>query len=197
MLIRYPFFPELFHDSALRRDFTMPTAPVLYFSLELGSKNWKLAFTVGLGEKPRLRTTAAWDTDALLAEVYAAKNRFDLRENTGDRLLLRAQIKDDFSFANYISICCAAHSSTAHPCDWSLDNFIKLGLGAVLRASVRRHRCAQRARLQKAGLLIDPSRRPGQLTPGAPASSPGTYSSSCRPRSSRRLRATASHQIGS
>ena len=26
---------------------TMPTVPVLYFSLELGSKNWKLAFTVG------------------------------------------------------------------------------------------------------------------------------------------------------
>ena len=60
----------------------MPTAPVLYFSLELGSKNWKLAFTVGLGEKPRLRTMAAWDTDALLAEFNAAKKRFGLRENT-------------------------------------------------------------------------------------------------------------------
>jgi hypothetical protein len=40
--------------------------PVLYFSLELGSKNWKLAFTIGLGQKPRLRTIAARDTDALL-----------------------------------------------------------------------------------------------------------------------------------
>ena len=38
---------------------TIPTVPVLYFSLELGSKNWKLAFTVGLGQKPRLRTIAA------------------------------------------------------------------------------------------------------------------------------------------
>ena len=32
---------------------TIPTTPVLYFSLELGSKNWKLVFTIGLGQKPR------------------------------------------------------------------------------------------------------------------------------------------------
>src|SRR5262249_9427593 len=37
-------------------------------------------------------------------------------------------------------ICCAARSSTAQPCDRSLNTFIRLGLGAVLRASVRRHR---------------------------------------------------------
>ena len=60
---------------------TIPTIPVLYFSLELGSKNWKLAFTIGLGQKPRLRTIAARDTDALLAEIKAAKKRFGLPEN--------------------------------------------------------------------------------------------------------------------
>src|SRR5271157_1693526 len=37
-------------------------------------------------------------------------------------------------------MCCTARSSTAQPCDRSLNNFIRLGLGAVLRASVRRHR---------------------------------------------------------
>ena len=42
-----------------------------------------------------------------------------------------------FSRANCISICCAARSSTVQPCDRSLNNFIRLGLGAVLRASVR------------------------------------------------------------
>jgi hypothetical protein len=56
----------------------MPTVPVLYFSLELGSKNWKLAFTVGLGQKPRLRTIAARDTDALLAEIKAARGGWRL-----------------------------------------------------------------------------------------------------------------------
>ena len=37
----------------------------------------------------------------------------------------------DFSRTKWISICCAARSSTAQPCDRSLNNFIRLGLGAV------------------------------------------------------------------
>ena len=65
-----------------KQNSTTPTVPVLYFSLELGSKNWKLAFTVGLGQKPRLRTIAARDTDALLAEIKSAKKRFGLPEKT-------------------------------------------------------------------------------------------------------------------
>src|SRR5215471_8060896 len=60
---------------------TLSTTPVLYLSLELGQKNWKLAFTVGLGQKPRLRTIAARDTEALMAEISAAKKRFGLPEN--------------------------------------------------------------------------------------------------------------------
>jgi len=60
---------------------TIPTVPVLYFSLELGSKNWKLAFTIGLGQKPRLRTIAAGNSDALPAEIKAAKKRFGPPEN--------------------------------------------------------------------------------------------------------------------
>ena len=63
--------------TAIRAEFYHADGPgSLYFSLELGSKNWKLAFTVGLGQKPRLRTIAARDTDALLAEIKAAKKRF-------------------------------------------------------------------------------------------------------------------------
>jgi transposase len=60
---------------------TISTTPVLYLSLELGQKNWKLAFTVGLGQKPRLRTIAARDTEALMAEIRAARKRFGLPEN--------------------------------------------------------------------------------------------------------------------
>jgi hypothetical protein len=45
---------------------------------------------------------------------------------------------DDFSRANCISIRCAAGGSTALPWDGSSNNFIGIGLGAVLRASVRR-----------------------------------------------------------
>ena len=60
---------------------TIPTRPVLYFSLELGQKSWKLAFSVGLGQKPRLRTIAAGDTTTLMAEIALAKRRFGLPEN--------------------------------------------------------------------------------------------------------------------
>jgi hypothetical protein len=60
---------------------TIPTIPVLYLSPELGQKSWKLASTVGLAQKPRLRTIAARDTDALMAEIRAAKQRFGLPES--------------------------------------------------------------------------------------------------------------------
>ena len=40
----------------------------------------------------------------------------------------------DFSRTKWISICSAARSSTTQPCDRSLNNFIRLGLGAVLCA---------------------------------------------------------------
>src|SRR5262249_52877832 len=64
------------------QDSTIPTTSVLYFSLELGSKTWKLAFTIGLGQKPRLRTIGARDPDALLAEIKSAKKRFGLPDKT-------------------------------------------------------------------------------------------------------------------
>ena len=57
---------------------TLAAAPVLYFSLELGWNTWKLAFTIGAGQKPRLRTIPARALDVLLAEIQAAKARFEL-----------------------------------------------------------------------------------------------------------------------
>jgi transposase len=51
---------------------------VLYLAFELGWTSWKLAFTVGAGQKPRLRSIPARDTDALLLEIGAAKTRFGL-----------------------------------------------------------------------------------------------------------------------
>ena len=58
----------------------MSATPVLYVSLELGQRSWKLAFTVGLGQKPRLKTIPAQNTDTLLAEIQAAKTRSGLPE---------------------------------------------------------------------------------------------------------------------
>jgi hypothetical protein len=80
---------------------------------------------------------------------------------------------------NCISICCAARSSTAQPCDTSLNNFIRLGLGAVLRASVRRHRSRlilgcfgrsdRRAQTRPGIVPTSPDSRGWQLDTGQPA----------------------------
>ena len=35
---------------------TTPQSPVLYMALELSLATWKLAFTVGSGQKPRIRS---------------------------------------------------------------------------------------------------------------------------------------------
>ena len=59
---------------------TTPTR-VLYLALDLGLGSWKLAFTVGLGQKPRVRTMHARDITKLLAEIRAAKARFGLAED--------------------------------------------------------------------------------------------------------------------
>jgi hypothetical protein len=63
-------------------DSSTATAPVLHLAFELGWTSWKLDFTVGAGQKPRLRSMAARDTDALLLEIQAAKRRFGLPEDT-------------------------------------------------------------------------------------------------------------------
>jgi transposase len=63
-------------------DPTTATAPVLYLALELSWTSWKLAFTVGAGQKPRLRSIAARDTDAVMLEIHKAKHRFGLPEAT-------------------------------------------------------------------------------------------------------------------
>lgn len=52
--------------------------PTLYMALELGEKKWKLGFSVGLGQRPRLRTITGSDVQALEREIVRAKARFGL-----------------------------------------------------------------------------------------------------------------------
>jgi transposase len=59
----------------------LTATPVLYLALELSGNSWKLAFTVGLGQKPRLRNIPARNTAALLQEIQKAKARFELTED--------------------------------------------------------------------------------------------------------------------
>lgn len=60
---------------------TVSNAPVLYLALDLGTRDWKLAFTVGLGQMPRFKTITARSTTALMGQIKAAKKRFGLPED--------------------------------------------------------------------------------------------------------------------
>lgn len=54
------------------------TAICLHLAFELGWSEWKLAFTIGHGQSPRLRTIRARDCEAVLREIARAKARFGL-----------------------------------------------------------------------------------------------------------------------
>jgi hypothetical protein len=45
---------------------TVSNAPVLYLALDLGTRDWMLAFTVGLGQPPKLKTIKARNTTVLM-----------------------------------------------------------------------------------------------------------------------------------
>ena len=51
---------------------------ILYLAFELGEAEWKLAFTIGMGQKPRLRSMPARDLPRLQEEIAKAKKRFGL-----------------------------------------------------------------------------------------------------------------------
>jgi transposase len=54
----------------------------LYLAFELSQAEWKLGFTVGLGQAPRLRTLKARNREGLKREITWAKERFGLPPET-------------------------------------------------------------------------------------------------------------------
>lgn len=58
-----------------------PFPQYLYMAIELSNEKWKVAFTIGFGQQPRLRNLAARDLRALTEEIRLAKIRFDLPES--------------------------------------------------------------------------------------------------------------------
>jgi transposase len=57
---------------------TTTAGPALYVALELSWTTWKMAFTVGAGQPPRIRTVPARCTTMILTEIKKAKLRFGL-----------------------------------------------------------------------------------------------------------------------
>lgn len=54
----------------------------LHLAFELGCNTWKLAFTIGQGQKARQRTMRAGDLAVLEQEIAKAKKRFKLAQST-------------------------------------------------------------------------------------------------------------------
>ncbi len=53
----------------------------LYMAMELSQKEWKLGFSVGPGQAPRLRGVPGRDLGGLMTEIQLARERFGLRKD--------------------------------------------------------------------------------------------------------------------
>src|SRR4030042_7094353 len=79
-----------------------PGRPSLYLAFELGWKQWKLGFSPGLGQRPRIRTIAAGDLGTLEDEIQQARKRFGLPEQAPVRSCYEAG-RDGFWLHRYLS----------------------------------------------------------------------------------------------
>jgi transposase len=77
---------------------------VLYLAFELGETEWKLAFTIGFGQKPRLRSMKARDLPRLQEEIAKAKKRFGLPADAPVRSCYEAG-RDGFWLERYLKSC--------------------------------------------------------------------------------------------
>ena len=55
-----------------------PEKGKLYMAMELSQKEWKLGFSVGPGQAPRLRSVPGRDLGSLMREFQLARERFGL-----------------------------------------------------------------------------------------------------------------------
>jgi transposase len=65
-------------SATTRREEYSEANGTLYMALELGNGEWRLGFTIGLGQKARERSIAARDLVAVKREIDRAKERFKL-----------------------------------------------------------------------------------------------------------------------
>jgi transposase len=82
---------------------------VLYVAFELGDKDWKLAFSIGIGQKPRLRSMRARELPLLHAEIGKAKKRFGLPAEAPVKSCYEAG-RDGFWLHRHLSACGVANS---------------------------------------------------------------------------------------
>jgi transposase len=77
---------------------------VLHLAFELGCTRWRLAFTIGHGQKARQRTMRACDLAALEQEIAKAKKRFKLGADAAVVSCYEAG-RDGFWLHRYLTAC--------------------------------------------------------------------------------------------
>jgi transposase len=75
--------------------------PHLYMAFELSQSKWLLGFTIGFGQRPRLRSIAARDLAALQSEIRLARERFGLSKEV-DVLSCYEAGRDGFWLHRYL-----------------------------------------------------------------------------------------------
>jgi transposase len=65
-----------------RSEESTATTAGLLVAFELGERSWKLGFTIGLGQRPRIRSVPAGAMARVWAEIADAKARFKLAADT-------------------------------------------------------------------------------------------------------------------
>jgi transposase len=108
----------------------------LLLAFEMGQRSWKLGFSVGLGQRPRVRQIVAGAVEVLLHEIAEAKRRFGLPADTQVISCYEAG-RDGFWLHRYL----LAHGITNHVVD---SSSIEVN---------RRARRAKSDRLDLSGLL--------------------------------------------
>jgi len=78
-----------------------PKVQELYLAIEMSQSEWKLAFTIGLGQDPRLRNLVARDLGGLLEEIELSKKRFGLGKQVVVRSCYEAG-RDGFYLHRYL-----------------------------------------------------------------------------------------------
>ena len=81
----------------------------LYLAFELGDTGWKLAFSTGMAQKPRLRSMNARDLPVLQMEIAKAKKRFGLSPEAPVKSCYEAG-HDGFWLHRYLCSCGVANS---------------------------------------------------------------------------------------
>ena len=114
---------------------TAPTGGLL-LAFELGQRSWKLGFTVGMGQRPRIRQIPAGAVGALATEIERAKKRLGLSSDAPVMSCYEAG-RDGFWLHRYL----VAHGITNYVVD---SSSIEVN---------RRARRAKTDRLDLAGLL--------------------------------------------